>query len=163
MLMKGLAFLAVGAIMYGLFISQGKHKVLLINDMAGAAKRYPIPALALSIALLGLGGLPPLAGFMSKWQIFVAGFLTQNVWIMALVVFAALNSVISLGYYAPLINVMYRQKPSAQVEAGKPMPPAIMVSLVVMAGLIILFGFVPGLMDWLTAPAAREFLMMFKS
>ena len=77
MLMKGLAFLAVGALMYALFLTsgvQGSHKALDISDLAGAAKSYPLAALALAIAVLGLGGLPPLAGFMSKWQIFVAGF-----------------------------------------------------------------------------------------
>ena len=40
-------------------------------------------ALAFSLAVLGLGGLPPLAGFMSKWQIFVAGFETHNAGIEA--------------------------------------------------------------------------------
>ena len=121
MLMKGLAFLAVGALMYALFLTsgvQGSHKALNISDLAGAAKSYPLAALALSIALLGLGGLPPLAGFMSKWQIFVAGFSTQNAWIMALVVFAALNSVLSLGYYAPLVNMMYREK-AVQSDADR--------------------------------------------
>ncbi len=74
MLMKGLAFLAVGALMYGLLLQNGSHAGLKIADLAGAAGKYPLVALALSIAVLGLGGLPPLAGFMSKWQIFVAGF-----------------------------------------------------------------------------------------
>lgn len=46
----------------------------------------------------------PLAGFMSKWQIFAAGFQTQNSWILALMIFMALNRVLSLGYYAPLVN-----------------------------------------------------------
>jgi proton-translocating NADH-quinone oxidoreductase chain N len=161
MLMKGLAFLAVGALMYGLFIANGHHKTIIVSHLAGAAKRYPLPALALSIAVLALGGLPPLAGFMSKWQIFVAGFSTRDGWMMALVVFAALNSVLSLGYYAPLVNAMYREHPSAEVEAGKPIPAAIQIALIALAALVILLGFAPGLMDWLTVPAARDLLAMF--
>ena len=43
--------------------------------------------------------------------------------IEALVVFAALNSVLSLAYYAPLINALYRLEPSPAVRAGQPLPP----------------------------------------
>ena len=74
-------------------------------------------AFALSVAVLALGGLPPLAGFMSKWQIFVAGFETRNTGVELLVIFAALNSVLSLAYYAPLVNRMYRNEPSPVVAA----------------------------------------------
>jgi proton-translocating NADH-quinone oxidoreductase chain N len=162
MLMKGLAFLAVGALIYGLYLQNGSHEPLMTSDLAGAAQKYPLVALALSTALLGLGGLPPLAGFMSKWQIFVGGFQTQNVWIMALIVFAALNSVLSLGYYAPLINLMYRKSPSKMVLAGKPLPWTIILPLVVMALAVIALGFVPGLMDWLTAPAGQQLVEMLR-
>ena len=76
-------------------------------------------AFTLSIAVLGLAGLPPFAGFMSKWQIFAAGFETQNIAIDLLVIFAALNSVLSLAYYAPIVNAVYRQEPSEAVTRGQ--------------------------------------------
>jgi len=161
MLMKGLAFLAVGALMYGMFLQNGLHKALKINDLAGAAQRYPFVALAFSIALLGLGGMPPLAGFMSKWQIFVAGFQTGNNWIIALMIFMALNSVLSLGYYAPLVNMMYRKEPSQNVLAGKPLTWTIVLPLILMTLLVIVLGFFPGLMDWLTIPASEQLMHMF--
>ena len=161
MLMKGLAFLAVGALMYGMFLQNNSHASLKINDLAGAAGKYPLAAFALSVAVLGLGGMPPLAGFMSKWQIFVAGFETQNPLVLGLMIFTALNSVLSLGYYAPLVNMMYRQEPSRPVIAGKPLTWTISLTLVVMALLVILLGFAPGLMDWLTVPAAERLIEMF--
>jgi proton-translocating NADH-quinone oxidoreductase chain N len=161
LLMKGLAFLAVGALMYGLYLQNGSHKSLKVNDLAGAAQKYPLVALALSLALLGLGGLPPLAGFMSKWQIFVGGFQTNNGWILALMVFMALNSVLSLGYYAPLVNRMYRNEPSAQVLAGKPLPWEIVLPLLILALAVVILGLAPGLVDWLTAPAGARLLAMF--
>ncbi len=162
MLMKGLAFLAVGALMYGLFLQNDSHASLKVSDLAGAAQKYPLVALGLSIAVLGLGGMPPLAGFMSKWQIFVAGFETQNGWIVALMIFMALNSVLSLGYYAPLVNLMYRQEPSPQVVAGKPVTWTISLTLLVMTLLVIVLGLFPTLMNWLTVPAARQLLSMFR-
>ncbi len=91
-MMKGLAFLAAGALLYTLHLSRGSHDPLTVDDLAGASKRYPLVAFALSLAVLALGGLPPLAGFMSKWQIFVAGAQTQNVWIIVLVIYAGLTA-----------------------------------------------------------------------
>src|SRR5215208_3551249 len=161
MLMKGLAFLAVGALMYGMFLQNGSHATLKVSDLAGAAQKYPLAAFALSIALLALGGMPPLAGFMSKWQIFLAGFQTQNNWIIALMIFMALNSVLSLAYYAPVVNLMYRRDPSPQVLAGKPIPWTIALPLIVMALLVVVLGFAPGLMDWLTVPAGERLIEMF--
>jgi NADH:ubiquinone oxidoreductase subunit 2 (subunit N) len=161
--MKGLAFLAVGALIYGLYLQNNSSKPLLISDLAGVAQKYPLTALTLSIALLGLGGLPPLAGFMSKWQIFTGGFQTQNIWIMALIVFAALNSVLSLGYYAPLINVMYRNSPSGTVLTGKPIPSTILLPLVGMMLAVIVLGFAPWLMDWLTVPAGEQLIAMLRN
>jgi proton-translocating NADH-quinone oxidoreductase chain N len=154
-LMKGLAFLSAGVMLYALHIASGDHAPLLIEDMAGAARRYPVAALTLSLAVLGLGGLPPLAGFMSKWQIFAAGFETHNPWLEALVIFAALNSVLSLAYYVPLINVMYRLEPSEKVKSGIPMPRIMFVPLIVLALGIVIIGVWPSVMNWLTFPAAR--------
>ena len=163
MLMKGLAFLSAGALIYSLFLQNESHLPLLITDLAGTAKKYPIAALSLSIALLGLGGLPPFAGFMSKWQIFVGGFDTGNPWIMALMIFMALNSVLSLAYYAPLVNQMYRENPSQSVLAGKKMPWQMITVMIVLALSIVVLGIVPGLMDWLTVPAASVFLNGFRN
>jgi formate hydrogenlyase subunit 3/multisubunit Na+/H+ antiporter MnhD subunit len=161
MVMKGLAFLAVGAFMFALSDRNGGHRPLEVQDLAGAARKYPLSALALSIALLALGGLPPLAGFMSKWQIFVAGFQGANGWLMSLVIFSALNSVLSLAYYAPVVNMLYRPKPRDIVQRGASIPAAMSIPLVIFALAILLIGLWPDLMSWLTEPAAQAFLVMF--
>jgi proton-translocating NADH-quinone oxidoreductase chain N len=157
-MMKGLAFLSAGALLYALHIANNDHGPLTIDDLSGAAKRYPLAAFAFSVAVLGLGGLPPLAGFMSKWQIFVAGFQTQNTWMIVLVVFAALNSVLSLGYYGPLVNRLYRKEPGEIILKGQAVPDSISFVLVVLSLAVILLGFVPSLVDWLTSPAASSLL-----
>ena len=116
--MKGLAFLAAGCLLFALRLSRGDSGPLETADLAGAARRYPVIALAFTVALLGLGGLPPLGGFMSKWQIFASGVRTGNPIAIALVVFAVLNSLLSFGYYAPLVSMMYRNAPSADGQRG---------------------------------------------
>jgi proton-translocating NADH-quinone oxidoreductase chain N len=157
-MMKGLAFLSAGVLLYCLHIAVGDHGPLEISDLSGAARRYPLAALAMSLAVLGLGGLPPLAGFMSKWQIFVAGFSTHRPLIEALVIFAALNSVLSLAYYAPLVNALYRGRPSPIVATGRPMPVLMSVPLGVLSLAIIAVGLWPGLVSWLTMPAGQSLI-----
>ncbi len=157
-LMKGLAFLSAGALLYVLHIAVGDHGSLTVDDLAGASRRYPLVALTLSLAVLGLGGLPPLAGFMSKWQIFMAGVETHSRLLIWLVLFGALNSVLSLAYYVPLVNAVYRLEPSAAVQSGVKMPVLLGIPLVVLALAIVVLGLWPGLMNWLTVPAGSALL-----
>jgi proton-translocating NADH-quinone oxidoreductase chain N len=160
-LMKGLAFLAVGAFLYVLYIQKGHHGPLIVNDLAGAATKYPLAALALSLALLALGGMPLLAGFMSKWQIFVAGFQSGNGWIIGLAVFMAFNSVLSLGYYAPVVNMLYRRTPSTLVQEGAKIPFAMLLPLILLALAVIAIGLWPGLVTWLSDAAGLRLVQMF--
>jgi proton-translocating NADH-quinone oxidoreductase chain N len=162
-LMKGLAFLAAGALLYALRDAQdlpGFRNLtgLSVADLAGAARRYPIVALTLSIALLGLGGLPPLAGFMSKWQIFVAGFATQNRLVETLVIFATLNSILSLAYYMPIVNALYRQQPSAMVLHGRRIPITMSAPLVVLTAAIIVIGVLPNVVTGLSDAAGMALI-----
>jgi formate hydrogenlyase subunit 3/multisubunit Na+/H+ antiporter MnhD subunit len=159
--MKGLAFLAAGCLLFALRLSRGDAGPLTSADLAGASRRYPVIAFALSISLLGLGGLPPLGGFMSKWQIFAAGVRTGNPVAIALVVFAVLNSLLSLGYYAPLVSTMYRHTPSDVVTAGARVPAAMVVPLVILAAVVVAFGVWPALAGSLTGPAGRVVLDIF--
>jgi proton-translocating NADH-quinone oxidoreductase chain N len=172
-IMKGLAFLSVGALMYAVGLSASRmtgagepagsaaHGPLLISDLGGAAQRFPLLALALSLAVLGLAGLPPLAGFMSKWQIFVAGFGAHNWVIGGLVVFAALNSVLSLAYYAPLVNEVYKNKMSSSVQNAAALPWTINLPLVFLAVGVVVLGLWPSLAQWLTSAAGSAVLHSF--
>lgn len=152
--MKGLAFLSAGALLYSIHLANGGHGPLVLDDLNGAASRYPLAAFTLSIAVLGLGGLPPLAGFMSKWQIFVAGFSTSNPWMIAIVIFAALNSLLSLAYYAPIVNRMYRNEIGPAIKTGKALSLWMTAPLVILAVVVIVAGFWPPLLSWLSDLAA---------
>jgi formate hydrogenlyase subunit 3/multisubunit Na+/H+ antiporter MnhD subunit len=168
-LMKGLAFLSAGALLFAIERSASKdgashaeaHASLMISDLDGTAQRYPLVALAFSLALLGLGGLPPLAGFMSKWQIFLAGFAAHDLLLSLLVVFAALNSVLSLAYYAPLVNALYRGKVSENLQQAGPLPLAVTLPLALLSLGVVVIGLWPSLMSWLTVPAAAAVLAAF--
>ena len=158
-LMKGLAFMAVGALLYAL--QTAEHNPLEIVDMAGAAHRYPLVVLTMSLAVLGLAGLPPLVGFASKWQILAAGFATQDTLVYGLVVLAALNSVLSLAYYAPLVNVAYRQQPSRVVAHGRLLPLTMKAPLLLLALAVVAIGVWPNLVWGLVEPAGMALTDLF--
>lgn len=160
-LMKGLAFLAVGALMYVLFIANGSHGTLMLDDLNGVSRKYPLLALCLSAALLSLGGLPPFAGFMSKWQILVAGALAKTAWMWGIVVFIGLNSVLSLAYYAPMINRMYRREPAEVVQRGKSLPWVMTIPIVFLTLAILVIGVWPNAVKFLTDTAANTLLYFF--
>ena len=157
-LMKGLAFLSAGVFLYVLHVAKHNHDPLLVEDLNGASRRYPLASFTFSLAVLALGGLPPLAGFMSKWQIFAAGVGTKNTAIFVLVIFAALNSVLSLGYYAPIVNRIYRKEPSDLIKHGAPSSWTFSLPLILMSLAILLLGVWPSLSGYLTNPAASAWL-----
>jgi proton-translocating NADH-quinone oxidoreductase chain N len=156
-LMKGLAFLAAGALLYAF----SHHTALTVADLAGTARRYPLVALTFTLGVLGLAGVPPLAGFMSKWQIFLAGVETQDPALLLLVAFAALNSLLSLAYYLPLVNALFRQQLSQEMESGRPLPATMLVPLVALALAVVAIGLWPGLVNWLTEPAGAAMVAVF--
>jgi formate hydrogenlyase subunit 3/multisubunit Na+/H+ antiporter MnhD subunit len=158
-LMKGLAFLSAGALLYTLVIHKGEHRPLVRADLNGASKRFPLEALAFSIAVLALGGLPPLAGFMSKWQIFTAGITTHNAWMLALVIFMALNSVLSLGYYAPLVNALYRRKTSESTMQAPKTGVLLLIPVVLLTLAVVIVGFYPPVLTWLSNLAGSSMIL----
>jgi len=108
-----------------------------------------------------LGGLPPLAGFMSKWQILLAGASARNTLMIIVIIFVGLNSVLSLGYYAPIINRLYRRETSSAVEKGKPIPVMMVVPLLVLVLALVVIGLWPASMEFFTSRATASLLYPF--
>ena len=75
-----------------------------IKDLAGLNRRSPWLALAMTIALLSLGGIPPTAGFFGKFFLFQAA-VDAN--LVGLALIAVVNAIVALYYYLAVIKVMY--------------------------------------------------------
>lgn len=75
-----------------------------IADFAGLSRRKPGLALAMVLAFLSLGGVPPLAGFFGKFFLFAAAVEAGYVW---LAIAGVLNAIVALYYYLTVIKVMY--------------------------------------------------------
>jgi len=87
-----------------------------ISAFAGLNRRAPGLAFLLMIALLSLGGVPPLAGFFAKVLVFGAAIENGLVW---LAILGILNSVIALYYYLRVMKVMYVDKPVVEMKVDK--------------------------------------------
>ena len=95
-------FMNLGAFAIVAFLRNTLHSEE-IADYAGLIRRSPIVAVCFSTILISLIGLPPLAGFVGKLQIFY--YLVQSgLWLV--LVIAGLNTVISLIYYLRVVKIM---------------------------------------------------------
>jgi len=76
----------------------------LYTSFEGISKKNPVEAVCLTIALLSLTGIPPLAGFLAKYYLFTTALEQGYLW---LVIIALLGSAISTAYYFRPIIAMY--------------------------------------------------------
>jgi len=135
--MKGLAFLAAGIVIHYVGTTE-------IAEMKGLAKKMPTLAFSFAIAAFALAGVPPLSGFMSKWLIYKAG-IDAGGWGFALAAAAIFNSVLSLGYYLPVVNTIYSSEVSGKVVSARRPPWQVMVPVAVLTLSVIALGVFPDL------------------
>jgi NADH-quinone oxidoreductase subunit N len=117
-----------------------------ISDYSGLARSSPLLAASLTIFLLSLAGIPPLAGFFAKYYVFAAAIKLTTTspaygWMYWLVGVGLITAVFSLYYYANIIKQMY--------FAAEPSPyrvslsaPAVSVIVLGLAGVLV-FGLYP--------------------
>ncbi|NLD73039.1 MAG: hypothetical protein GX649_10035 [Chloroflexi bacterium] len=134
--MKGLAFLAKGACHH-------YCQATLVRDLDGMYRRLPGAATLLVFALAGLAGIPPLAGFVAKWQLLVGALGSATPWIIAALVALVLNTLLSLGYYLPLIGRILR--PGGAPPEMQPMAMShwMLVPGVAVGAAVVLVSLVP--------------------
>jgi len=138
--MKGGAFLIVG----GLICAGIGEK---LSDYKGLAKRAPFLAAAMMLFLFSLAGIPPLAGFTSKFFLFASAIGTsqyvEGQWIWLAFV-AILNSAISLYYYARVVKAMYIEK-GESTEKIK-IPRIFTLAIVICLIFVVVLGMYPDLL-----------------
>jgi NADH-quinone oxidoreductase subunit N len=87
----------------------------LYTSFEGISKKNPVEAICLTIALLSLTGIPPLAGFMAKYYLFTTAMEKGYLW---LVIIAVLGSAISVAYYfKPIISMYLKEGDGIKLES----------------------------------------------
>lgn len=124
-----------------------------IDDLAGAAQTRPFVAAIMAIIMFSLIGLPPLAGFFAKWQVFLAAIEAR---LFVLAVIGMLASAVSAFYYLRVVKTMYFDEPKATFAA---VPNELNVILAVSAFLIVTYYFTVGnaLTNWAHIAAGSLF------
>jgi len=132
------------------WIGSREHERVLVDDWAGLASRHPGHALAMTLFLLSLGGIPPTAGFFGKFAVFQAAMMAPDNQLLWLVVVGVLNSVLSIFYYLRLVMAMYFREPLGEFHPLR--SGALSFALIVCAILVLQMGIMPGF--WLRLTGA---------
>lgn len=124
----------------GIFAVLVKMKDYTFEGFNGLARTQPVLAATTTIFLLSLAGIPTTLGFFAKYFMLASAVKSgSHLW---LVFFAILCAVVSVYYYFRVIQSMYFKDGAGATEE---ISPAFRWILVVMAGLIILFGIFPNM------------------
>ena len=133
------AYTLVTLAAFALLAAKGRdgERDVRIDDLAGLGLRRPWLSLALAVCMLSLLGFPGTAGFIGKWYILVAATTAHQTVLAAILV---LTSVVSAGYYLPVIMAMYmKPEPFDQAHAGVRLGrPAGVVVAACVIGLLVL-------------------------
>ena len=144
----GLKGIAIYLLVYA-FMNLGAFSVIVamrrrdligdeIDDMAGLMYKSPTAAILMMIFLLSLAGIPPTAGFLGKYFIFLSLIETGH---NTLAVIAVLYVAVALYYYFRIVSVMFMREPMDQELPS--ISPGIRVALGVTAAMTLIIGIYP--------------------
>jgi len=150
-----------------LFFGAGNYAETLgihrVSEMNGVGRRMPLTTAAFTIAALGMIGVPPLAGYVSKWYLQKGAIQAGDEWV-ALVLGA--SSLLNAAYFLPILYRAWFLSPPEQSahEHGfgrwethwmLVLPPLVTAVLVIWAGVFAESPFSP--LAWVKMIAAREY------
>ena len=159
---EGLTAIAIYLLVYA-FMNLGAFAVVImmrrkdiigeeIDDLSGLMERAPGPAILMLIFLLSLTGIPPTAGFIGKYFIFLSLIETRH---YVLAVLAVAYAVVALYYYFRIVVVMFMKKPADAVPLAT--SPGLSVVLGVTLTLTLLVGVYPQPFIVMAREAIRPF------
>jgi NADH:ubiquinone oxidoreductase subunit 5 (subunit L)/multisubunit Na+/H+ antiporter MnhA subunit len=123
-----------------------------LNKMGGLVTRMPLSFAVLLVGIIGLAGIPPMNGFVSKWQIYRA-LLTEGMPLLFIAsVIGTLGTILSVY---KLIHNMYLGQLRVEHAEIKEVPWSMMIPMLALALVIFITGFMPGLvLDWVASAQA---------
>jgi multicomponent Na+:H+ antiporter subunit D len=150
-LMKITLFFCAGALAKQLDIRN-------VEQLDGAAWRMPWTMLAFTAAALGMIGVPPMAGFISKWYLGIGGLQAGHGWVVLVL---AASSLLNAAYFLPLIYRAWFLPGPAGPASGRERDLWLVAPAVVTAAATILTGVLAGLafspLGWATLIVERDY------
>ena len=143
-----LVYLAANLAAFGVIASIEQHSGKVgIEDYNGLYRTNPRLTVVMTLALFSLAGIPPFAGFFSKFFVFAAAFRNG---FHLLVFIALLNTVISLYYYLLIVKAMYIDPSEHPIPAFRS-ERGVRISLVCCLAGVLLLGVVSAVYDGINA------------
>lgn len=121
---------------------------LSLDDYVGLSQHQPVLAAVMALFMFSLTGIPPFAGFIGKYYVFMAAVRADLTW---LAVVGVLTSAVSAFYYLRVIVMMYFRERDGE---HLPLPRIpVMVALGITAVLVLVVGLLPSTILQLIVPA----------
>lgn len=138
----------------------GVHKV---SEMNGVGRRMPWTMAAFTIGAFGMIGVPPIAGFISKWYLGMGALEAGQNWVILVL---AGSSLLNAAYFLPILHASWFKEPPVawpnEHDFGRKetawallLPPVVTAAVALGAGLLASLSFSP--LGWAEIIAAREF------
>lgn len=128
----------IGAFAVVSAIENGEEGNLQISDYRGLRAKHPVLSFLMACFMLSLAGIPPFAGFIGKYLLFVSTVQAGYVW---LTIVAVLASIISMYFYIGLILNMYFKDSETEIQTQR--ISYTKITLTVSIILILLLGVYP--------------------
>ncbi len=130
--MKITLFMCAGAIM----VASGKRN---ISDMGGIGRTMPVTMTAFTIGALGMCGIPPVCGFISKWYL---GLGTLDAHALGLLAVLMISSLLDIVYFFPIIYTAFFDTPEGRDKLEKPRIKEAPIFMLVPLALTAIFSIV---------------------
>jgi NADH-quinone oxidoreductase subunit N len=133
------AFMNMGAFAVIIMLRSEGFRGDNISDYEGLSKTHPIAAALMLVFMFSLTGIPPTAGFMGKFYLFMSAI---NAGYTGLVIVAVIFSAISAYFYLRIVMNMYMKEPRETVQLTT--SPSVSLALAITVVAVIAIGVLPG-------------------
>jgi NADH-quinone oxidoreductase subunit N len=121
-------------------LGRGGERGVTLDSIAGLGRRRPWLAFGLAVCMLSLLGFPGTLGFIGKWTILAALIQSRQ---LPLAVIIVVTSLISAGYYLPVIMATYMREPGTGSQEAAKLPTGAAFTVAAAIVLILALGVLP--------------------
>ncbi|MBC8209666.1 MAG: NADH dehydrogenase subunit [Gammaproteobacteria bacterium] len=132
-------FLSVSAVIY-------RTRTSDLNRLGGLVTRMPLSFLVMLIGIIGLAGIPPMNGFVSKWLVYRSLIIEGMPLLFVASVIGTLGTILSVY---KLIHNTFLGQLRLEHEHIREVPLSMTIPMLVLSAIVFITGFMPGLvLDW---------------
>jgi NADH-quinone oxidoreductase subunit N len=127
----------VFCIILSLYKKTDSTRIIYINEFTGLSKENPLLAITFSVMVLSMAGIPPLAGFISKLQIFYSAIASS---LILLAIIGVLTSVLGAVYYIRFVKIIYFENYNSFIYKELDLTKSIIISITFLSIIFFLFN-----------------------